>query len=442
MVYRHILNFWPLVPAVDLQAIYDAVTSDVDDQVVKKFDIPFEEFLSKQVSVISSESELRRKESINILIIGDGLGCLIKTLSRMYRHETLNLNIYVVCSFPESLVRGLLLLSLLNDFHSSTGILEKAEIFLEIFGNTFLRASTSLFVETQAADMLDDIASSKQPIKSVPIVSTAFLKQREIDEICQVLLFLKNKECAYDASKAWENALRSFYGVRYDSRKNLFDYNYNMKLSQYPIINLRKYLEWCETGVAFKLRKGRYDIPNKTLCINCITKKISTEFCGDIATSPYIAFGVECKNDDMFKTENNQYVHTSEDISKFNIIDFMTEFSVSKRKNTEKQPNVHFLLYPTFRKTKKFEKLFDAVYVTCDMTNHANNGAIERILDEKAVVVFETVNNVVNSTKEHKMKHVNDITRLAEENNLTLAKSLTCFENNLKVFVRKDKCIK
>lgn len=439
MVYRHILNFWPLVPAVDLQAIYDAIhTNDVDDQVVKNFDIPFEDFLSKQNPVITSDSKLKEKESINVLIVGDGLGCLIKTISRMYRHETLNLNIYVVSSFAESLVRDLLLLSLFNDFQPSMGILEKAEIFLEIFGNTFLRASTSLFVETQATAILGDIASSKKQTMSVPIVSTAFLKQKEIDEICEVLLFLKNKECTYDISKAWETALRSYYGVRYDNRKNLFDYSYNMKLSQYPVINLRKYLEWCETGTAFKLRKGRYDNPNKTLCVNCVsTKKLPTEFCGDIVTSPYIAFGVDCKKHDMFKTENNLYVHTSEDISKFNIIDFMTEVSVAKTKDTEKLANVYFLFYPTFCKTKKFEKFFDAVYVTCDKTNYANNGSIARILGEKGVVVFETVDNVVNSTKEHKMKHVNDIIRLAEENNLMLAKGLKSFEDNLKVFVRK-----
>lgn len=357
----------------------------------------------------------------------------------MYRHETHNLNIYIASSFAESLVRDLLFLSLLNEFHPSIGILEKAETFLEIYGNTFVRASTSLFIETKAAAILDDIASSRQEIKSVPIVSLSLLKQKEIDELCEVLLYLKNKEHTYDIANAWENALRSYFGVRYDSRKNLFDYHFNMKLSQYPIINLRKYLDWCETGIAFKLRKGKYDNPNKTLRVNRLsTKVVSPEFYGDIATSPYITFGVESGNDDLFKTTNDQYVHTSEDISQFNVIDFMTEFATSKSENIEKKASVYFLFYPTFCKSKKFDKFFDAVYVTCDKTNYAANGSLDKILKEEGVVLIETVKNVVNSTKEQKIKHVNDIMRLAEENSLMLVNRFKCFEDNLKVFVRKD----
>lgn len=432
MVYRHIANFWPLVPAVDIQAIYEAFRNQ-NGKTLDDLDVPFTEFKKEQSSCNLPALESTEKGNINILIVGDGLGCLIKTISRIYRYRTVNINIYVVSNFPESFVRDLLLLSLFND--SSMGILEKAETFLEIFGNTFLRSSTAAYVETKSSKILDNIVVYRQPMLSAPPVWLTSLKQKEIDDICSVLEFLKSKE-SFDIAKAWENSLRAYFGTRYDSRKNLFDYHFNMKLSQYPIINLRKYLGWCETGIAFKLRKGKYDCPNKTFCV----RSNSSEFyIGDIATSPFITYGVECKNETMFQKANNQYIHTSEDISKLNLTDFMTEFDSFKDSNAEKNLNVHLHFYSSFVKTRKYESYFDAVYITCDMISFAENDLLSRILKENGIAVFETVNNVVNSTKDQKKRHLADIDDFAGKCNLKLDAFLKSIFDNFKVYTRKEK---
>lgn len=440
MVYRHILNFWPLVPAVDIQAIYDALAaSDKSDEIIDYFDIPFADF-QKANTVEHSKSNSSQAKSINVLIVGDGVGCLIKTISRMYRHSSHNLNIYVVSKFPECIVRNLLLMSLLTDLQVKMGILERAETFLEVFGNTLVRASTSSFIASKSTDILEDVVSLKKSMHSIPSDSLSFLKQKEIDDICEVFSFLKSKERDYDVSKAWENALRAYYGTRYDNRENVFDYNYNIRLFDYPIIGLRKYLAWCETGVAFELRKGRYDNPNKTLCMNSVVDKAkSSDFYGDIDTSPYIAFGVECKNEEMLKKASMKYIHTSEDISKFNIADFINEFMTLKTSGMKNSLNVNFLFYSTFCKSQKYKKLFDAVYITCDMTNYANNGSVGSVLKENGIAIFETVNNVVNSTKDRKAKFVEDITLLAEANGLVSAKTVKCCNANFQIFVRDEK---
>lgn len=432
MVYQHIINFWPLVPAVDIQAVYKALQFR-DEKILHDFDVPFREFQTNQANEPTSQA--CPIENINILIIGDGLGCLIKTISRMYRYNTLNINIYVVSNFSECFVRDLLLLSLFTD--SSMGVIDKVEIFLEIFGNTLLRATTSEFIEKKSANILDDIVAFRQPMLSVPVAWLSYLKQKEIDDICSVLSYLKSKN-SFDIGKAWENSLRAYFGTRYDSRKNLFDYHYNMKLSQYPIINLRKYLGWCETGIAFKLRKSKYNFSNKTFFLKSFPKTSKSNFIGDITTSPYIAFGVESKNETMFQKVNNQYVHTSEDVSKCNVTDFMTEFMSSKASDIEKKLNVYFFHYSSFCKTKKFENFYDVVYITCDMTSYAENESVNKILNENGIVVFETVNNVVNSTKEQKKKHLVDIDRFAEGNNLKSYDCLKSISDNFKIYNKKD----
>lgn len=445
MTYRHMLNFWPLVPAVDIQSVYKDLKSNSleamndnnanNEEYNDTLDAPTCNTYQKEHSSLNTPTSVNKKD-MNILIIGNGVGCLIKTLARMYRHEAHNLNIYFVSNFTEHVVRKFLLLSLF-DRTLNMGTLEKAEMFLEIFGNIYLRTSTSVYIETKCASILDDIFHLKQPLKTFPIVSLVFLKQSEIDEICNIIFYLKLKDCSYNIAKAWENALRSYFGTRYDCRKNLFDYQFNLKLSQYPIINLRKYVDWCETGNAFKLRKGKYDNPNKTLRINCSATKTKSDelHVGDISTSPYIAFGVECENEALFTKANNQFCHTSEDISKFNIIDFMTEFSASP---TDKKVNVFPLFYATFCKMRKFKKFFDAIYITCDMTNYADNGSLINLLSKGGIVVFETMNNVVNSTKDRKVKHAEEIDRLAKINGLKVKQIFAHEVENFKTYIMGD----
>lgn len=42
------------------------------------------------------------------------------------------------------------------------------------------------------------------------------------------------------------------------------------------IVYIRQYKDWRETGVAFKIREGTYDVPNRTLASAMVFKLVST----------------------------------------------------------------------------------------------------------------------------------------------------------------------
>ncbi|XP_054711380.1 dynein axonemal assembly factor 3-like [Uloborus diversus] len=407
MIYKHLVNFWPLVPAIDLQALARNRKSDEDVESTVE--------TSKELGNNSANKEL------NCLIIGDGIGCLVETLSHMHKHKANVLNFYVSGSCPESLTRVLLLLSLCRDMTPKISLLERAEMFLEIFGNSLLRRSTAAYVEEMSQTILGEITSEEHDHISASMVFKKYLKQRDIDEIVEVLTYLKDKEKSYCVENAWDSALRTYYRTRYDNRRNLFDYNFNMKLEKYPIINIRKYIEWCETGTAFKFRKAKFNVPNKTLCIrkfgnrNKFVKgdEISKSYFGDIATSPYLTFGVECSNKDFFKKVNNEYVQTSEDISKYNLLEMLSEFR-SQSEGQNIKFNIYLMFLDSLLKSLKIDSMFDIIYITCDSTGYGEL-LLPKFLRQNGVVIFESIENVVNSTKEQKQKHLNEISRIAKE---------------------------
>ncbi|GIY94823.1 dynein assembly factor 3, axonemal [Caerostris extrusa] len=94
-------------------------------------------------------------------------------------------------------------------------------MFLEILGNTYIRASTASYIENASMDILKSLDRSELNSGTLPSISTTHMKQKEIDELVKIFMYLKNKEMSCDIGKAWENALRSFFGQRFDSRKNL-----------------------------------------------------------------------------------------------------------------------------------------------------------------------------------------------------------------------------
>lgn len=434
MAYRHLLNFWPLVPALDLEEIAKLSNDFTQDSSrVNYSGEPVPIYKLKQDIAVSDEKGGTDKE-FNCLLVGSSLGCLMKTLARANRHESNNLNVYVADMFPESLTRCLVLLSLLNDSSPKFSLQEKSEMFLEILGNTHVRSCTADYVEDCSFDLLVKIGCASLS----PIVSLDLMKQREIDELVRVLTYLKDKDMSFDVGKAWEQALRFYYGKRYDSRKNLFDYQFNMRLNDYSIINLKKYVDWCETGVAFKFRKAKYSAPNKTMRVQLResrqNRNSADSFVGDIATSPYLVFGVETENPELVKKANNEFIFTGEDISKFNVVSMLEEYAVHRKKSNKKSVKVYLNFFDTLCKCRKFTKCFDVIYISCDMMHHANK-LLPKFLKESGVVVFETIKNVVNSTKDQKEKHSDEIDFLAKSNGLKVMKYEKYIDlDNFKIF--------
>ncbi|XP_023239181.1 dynein assembly factor 3, axonemal-like [Centruroides sculpturatus] len=91
------------------------------------------------------------------------------------------------------------------------------------------------------------------------------------------------------------------------------------------MIHISKYMKWRETGIAFEIRDGEYTLPNNTLASFLLIKHegeryIRRGYWGDILTSPYIAYGIECKQQEFLEKRNRMYTKTSQDISYHNTL--------------------------------------------------------------------------------------------------------------------------
>lgn len=110
-----------------------------------------------------------------------------------------------------------------------------------------------------------------------------------------------------------DQRLRYLFKTRYDFKKNLIDWDYNMDIKEAAnIIHFYHYKEWRLTGVAYESGFATYIVPNRTMAsyIPGRTKSDRSScmvrgYWGDVVVSPYIAMGVECEYEPLlFKVAN------------------------------------------------------------------------------------------------------------------------------------------
>lgn len=95
--------------------------------------------------------------------------------------------------------------------------------------------------------------------------------------------------------------MRAHYKERFDFKKNLVDWDYNMYLKEMcPYINFREYRQWRLKGLAFEARLADATQPNRTLgsFVEGKDKKsrdsiLVRGYWGDVIQSPYQTFGLE-----------------------------------------------------------------------------------------------------------------------------------------------------
>jgi dynein assembly factor 3 len=121
----------------------------------------------------------------------------------------------------------------------------------------------------------------------------------------------------FPARKCWDARLRAYFGTRYDSRSNAYDWDFSMKLHDRKhgsIVNNRAYAKWRETGIGFELRDVGYDKPNITLSSGMVfnnplsgDKLARRGYFGDIVVGPFISYGIQASNEDFYKKQNDIY---------------------------------------------------------------------------------------------------------------------------------------
>ncbi|GFR75682.1 dynein assembly factor 3, axonemal-like [Elysia marginata] len=244
------INWWGFSPALDLQQIGHGE-------------------MCKKLSCATPEE-------LHILLVGAGdLRHILKTVAHRYRHSKRKLKFYVVENSLELYIRDMLLMMVALEKPNKMGLQEKTELFLELYGNTLIREQSSQYSEAMAHELIKMVTDFDYMGKKLPLFDLSQLKYKERDFLEGILKFLRNREkTPYDVSKCWDLRLRQQLNVRYDSMKNVFDWDYNMEMVERggSIINIHQYKNWRQCGVAFQIREGTYDVPNRTLASATVFK--------------------------------------------------------------------------------------------------------------------------------------------------------------------------
>ncbi|XP_069132201.1 dynein axonemal assembly factor 3-like isoform X2 [Argopecten irradians] len=299
----------------------------------------------QDTDLISALKELRLDkddgpEELRILLVGSGdMRHLLTTMARSYRHRKRKLHFYIIENNLELYARDMLFMAIALETQKRMGLQEKTELFLELFGNVLVRKQSCEYLEKMSTEFIKMVTDFDYLEKKLPIFDLSQLKYKERDFLESIFKFWRLPDIKYfDAEKVWDLRLRQLMGNRYDNRLNIFDWDLNMKLvyRDADIINSHEYRRWRNKGIAFDLREGSYDIPNRTLASGMVFKHEGERhhrrgYWGDLLVSPYVALGIECEDKSAFKKANNIYQHTSQHIAEYNVLSMFHEIATQTK---------------------------------------------------------------------------------------------------------------
>ncbi len=297
-----------------------------------------------------------RTSPINILLLKTGdVRHIMKTISQRKRHSdggSRPLHFYIYDTPTEVLARHLLLLQVWTDWELP--LRQRANIWLEIYGNSRVQERTSLYIEKCGAELVDLVCNNTGRLST--IVDLSLLKYKDVDEIENNLKSWDHR-VPFDVDNLRDHRMRGLYQERYDHRKNLVDWDYQMSLKPYAsIIHKTQYWEWRNTGVAFEFGDQTYTIPNRTMATYAEARtkrkdsKLVRGFWLDIVGGPFVALGVDCHRpnkfaEDLFYIQDKghgteQHRHHAVDVSMYNMLSFMYEMETGKKYLMQKRGDI------------------------------------------------------------------------------------------------------
>jgi len=214
------------------------------------------------------------------------------------------------------------------------------EMFLEILGNTHVRATTSKYLAAKSKLLTQLVTDPSLMKERYPLVDIAGLKFRERDDMEETFAFWRQPAPKmFDMKELWDYRLRLYLKQRYDARAGVADWDYSMKLVEMgdaSVIHVRQFIYWRATGMAFDLREAPYDTPNRTLASGRVFREKSGSvekrgYWGDVTNSPYIGFGVEAEERDLFQKANKQHMKSTIDVAQYNIHAYLHEITTGTR---------------------------------------------------------------------------------------------------------------
>ncbi|XP_046331215.2 dynein axonemal assembly factor 3-like [Haliotis rufescens] len=301
---------------------------------------PAIDFQDADVGALMEKTSLQdTNDVVNILLVGAGdIRHILKTIANRKRHKHKKINMFVCEAALELYARDILLMTVALEMQDRMGLQEKSELFLELYGNILIREQTMQYVQKKATEFIKMVTDVDYLEEKLPVFDLSQLKFKERDFLEGIFKLWQNTKFTFDVSKCWDLRMRQNLKTRYDTRMNVFDWDYHMGLAERDadVVNKSEYQTWRNTGVAFEFREGTYDTPNKTMASARVfdhqgEKHGRMGYWGDIIVSPYISLGIESEEQSFFKKCNNLYTKTAEDVSQFNMQAMLHELATGER---------------------------------------------------------------------------------------------------------------
>ncbi|XP_061666446.1 dynein axonemal assembly factor 3-like isoform X2 [Syngnathoides biaculeatus] len=381
---------------------------------------------------------VHHKGEVNILLVGSGdPRHLLKTLANLRDEDVLN--VWLFENSMEVVARQMLLLYIALTPQQAMGLHAKTETFLEVFGNSLLRSQTDETVKRVASQLLLHV-SDVPDSDGNPCLNASLFKFKERDELARIFKSW-TQPCSSPAgpvsiAKAWDYRVRQHLGTRYDSKKGCFDWDLTMKLHEKgcSVINKQEYVRWRESGLAFELREGFYEMTNPSLLSSRVFSQRGDRvalrgYWGDIVSSPYLAFGVETENESLLKTQNGQHVKS---LSRRRELPSTPQFDAEEENppaNIEHNcvpvsdlmrlngVSVNFLPLDSLQKLpekQKYANFFDIIYFSASCAHHLGP-KIRQIAAPDAVLVVELAKFILDLNKEQEAGFAERVTGLCAE---------------------------
>lgn len=127
------------------------------------------------------------------------------------------------------------------------------ELWFELYANAMIQEKTQASLVELCKPIMRLFASDDGPL--APYVDLEHLKFKDRDEIEKVVKWWRATD-VFDMVTLRDTRLRAYTATRYDSRANLYDWDYHMEgiIQVAPILHLRHYKRWRDSGQAFELR--------------------------------------------------------------------------------------------------------------------------------------------------------------------------------------------
>lgn len=305
-------------------------------------------------------------DPIRVLLVHPGdIRHVLTTISKRKRHHGLHtsaqplrpVHFYILESPMQVVSRDLLLLEVANDFE--VPIRQRAAALLEIFGNCKVQDRTCRYIEQLGKDLVTFSATGRGRLEG--LVDLSLLRYRERDDL-EACFKAYSRSTVFDMDTLRDFRMRGFYEERYDSRKNLADWDYHQSVkSRASIVHIKQFKEWRVTGTAFELGDQVYCEPNRTLMSYAEgfikqgkergAKKEVLGFWGDITAGPYFSFGVDCDTPNSFaegmfeimnkNTGTEQHRHHTVEVAMYSLFSLLWELETAAVYRMKKKNDIY-----------------------------------------------------------------------------------------------------